>query len=132
MSEYKRNCPNCGAPIAAAECPYCGTLFLDFGAIDIRGTGKPIFLRFNDGRGRTILRKVILTSASIREEPEDISLYADNQIFHTIRRPHERIEMEFETVFSGNICGAVVEDWRAALHPEADHDIYNTIKELIK
>lgn len=27
-----KNCPNCGAPIETAKCPYCGTLFIDFGA----------------------------------------------------------------------------------------------------
>lgn len=127
-----KNCPNCGAPIETAECPYCGTLFLDFGAIDIQGTDKPIFLRFRDHYGRTILRKVILTSASIHEEPEDIPFYADDQVYYTARRPCERIEMEFETVFSGNIFGATVEDWRTAIHPEADSDIYEVIKEVIK
>lgn len=36
------NCPNCGAPITSEQCPYCGTLFYDFSAIEI---GKPCFLK---------------------------------------------------------------------------------------
>jgi hypothetical protein len=28
------NCPNCGAPIAAEKCPYCGTVIYDFSCID--------------------------------------------------------------------------------------------------
>ncbi len=36
------NCPNCGAPIASEQCPYCGTLFYDFSAIEI---GRPCFLK---------------------------------------------------------------------------------------
>lgn len=127
-----KNCPNCGAPIETAECPYCGTLFLDFGAIDIQGTGKPIFLRFNDGHGRTILRKVVLTRTTIYIDPDDTFFYADDQIYCTARQPHERIEMEFESVLSGNLLGVTVEDWRTAMHPDADRDIYEAIKEVIK
>lgn len=127
-----KNCPNCGAPIETAECPYCGTLFLDFGAIDIQGTGKPIFLRLKDHYGRTILRRVILTRTTIYVEPGDTHFYADNQIYWAARQPCERIEMEFETIFSGNIYGATVEDRRVAIHPEADRDIYETIKEIIR
>lgn len=40
------NCPNCGAPIASEQCPYCGTLFYDFSAIEI---GKPCFLKIKWG-----------------------------------------------------------------------------------
>ena len=127
-----KNCPNCGAPIETAECPYCGTLFLDFGAIDIQGTGKPIFLRFNDGHGRTILRKVVLTRTTIYVEPDDTFFYADDQVYQAIRHPHERIEMEFESVLSGNLLGATIEDWRTAIHPESNSDIYEAIKEVIK
>ena len=36
------NCPNCGAVITSEQCPYCGTLFYDFSAIEI---GKPCFLK---------------------------------------------------------------------------------------
>lgn len=127
-----KNCPNCGAPIETAECPYCGTLFLDFGAIDIQGTGKPVFLRFKDHYGRTVLRKVVLTRTTIYIEPDDTFFYADDQIYHTDRQSRERIEMEFESVLSGKLLGATVEDWRTAIHPEADSDIYEAIKEVIK
>lgn len=40
------NCPNCGAPITSEQCPYCGTLFYDFSAIEI---GKPCFLKIKWG-----------------------------------------------------------------------------------
>lgn len=30
------NCPNCGAPIAAEKCPYCGTMIYDFSSIDTK------------------------------------------------------------------------------------------------
>ena len=38
----KLNCPNCGAPIDSTQCPYCGTVFFDFAAID---TEKPTYIR---------------------------------------------------------------------------------------
>ena len=127
----RHNCPNCGAPIETAECPYCGTMFLDFGALDIRSTGQPVFLRFRDGT-RTILRKVVLTNASIRMEPSDTDLYADGRVYYRVRQVQETIELEFQTVDVGKIFGAVVEDWRTSMHPEADKDIYDRIKEVIK
>ena len=127
-----KNCPNCGAPIETAKCPYCGTLFLDFGAIDIQGTGQPLFLRFNDGCGHTILRKVVLVHTSIHMDSDDMHFFADDEIYYTVRNPCERIEMEFETVPSNNVVVASVEDWRTAIHPEAQKDIYDTIKGLIQ
>ena len=29
------NCPNCGAPITADRCIYCGTTFIDWSAVDM-------------------------------------------------------------------------------------------------
>jgi hypothetical protein len=28
------NCPNCGAPITGEYCPYCGSVFYDWAALD--------------------------------------------------------------------------------------------------
>ena len=51
------NCPNCGAPITSEQCPYCGTLFYDFSAIEI---GKPCFLKIKWGNN------IILVKANTR------------------------------------------------------------------
>lgn len=56
----KTNCINCGASkdIDAVKCPFCGTTYLDFTAIDF-GSGEPVVCQFvmpgsvrdkNDGR----------------------------------------------------------------------------------
>lgn len=37
-----KNCLNCGAPIVSEQCPYCGTMFYDFSAIEI---GKPCYIK---------------------------------------------------------------------------------------
>lgn len=29
------NCPNCGAPITGEYCPYCGSVFYDWAALDV-------------------------------------------------------------------------------------------------
>lgn len=36
------NCPNCGAPIQAVKCPYCGTVFYDFADIS---DDEPTYIR---------------------------------------------------------------------------------------
>lgn len=36
------NCPNCGSPIMAEKCPYCGTLFYDFAVLD---ADEPFYLK---------------------------------------------------------------------------------------
>ena len=41
MDNY--NCPNCGAPITTDVCKYCGTVFLDFAAIQ---ANKPSYIKF--------------------------------------------------------------------------------------
>lgn len=47
------NCPNCGAPITSEQCPYCGTLFYDFSAIEI---GKPCFLKIKWGNNIMLVK----------------------------------------------------------------------------
>lgn len=68
------NCPNCGAPINGDLCPYCGTAFIDWSAIDIH---KPnwIKVKFDD---KIVLVKAILANASVHADySEPISYYMD-------------------------------------------------------
>lgn len=45
-SKGRTNCPNCGAPIEGEQCEHCGTMFYDFGAVEI---GKPAYFKFTIG-----------------------------------------------------------------------------------
>lgn len=42
-----KNCPNCGAvyTLEDTKCPYCGTLYLDMGMLDL-AEHTPIFIRY--------------------------------------------------------------------------------------
>lgn len=62
------NCPNCGAPITAVECPYCGTLFYDFASIDL---DKPSYLRVNVG-GTTCLFRARLDSCTLQMSTQEV------------------------------------------------------------
>lgn len=50
------NCPNCGAPITADKCAYCGTVFMDFAAIQV---GAPSFVKFKVGDAFILARLVV-------------------------------------------------------------------------
>ncbi len=68
------NCPNCGAPINGDLCPYCGTAFIDWSAIDIH---KPnwIKVKIDD---KIVLVKAILADVSIHADYlEPVSYYLD-------------------------------------------------------
>lgn len=61
----KTNCPNCGAPIESAKCPYCGTLFYDMTVIDLQNPG---YVRFRYG-DRIIQGRMYPGRCSITTEP---------------------------------------------------------------
>lgn len=50
------NCPNCGAPITAEKCAYCGTVILDFAAIQV---GAPSYVKFKLGDTYICTRLVV-------------------------------------------------------------------------
>lgn len=62
----KLNCPNCGAPITDAECPYCGSVFYDFATLDSK---RPTYVRmkWNDS---IITVRALMMSAAINIEPD--------------------------------------------------------------
>ena len=86
-----KNCPNCGAPIENEKCPYCGTLFIDFAAMD---ADKPFFMKIKHN-GEILVVRVRLNSLSMYSEP--ISLYADG-ILQCQLQGQTEIDMNFSVV----------------------------------
>lgn len=84
------NCPNCGAPIEGSRCGYCGTVFLDFGCLEI---AKPMWLRMKLGSSYNMVR-VIMTRISV-DMSTGPELYADNTILSYARAPSLLIRPEF-------------------------------------
>ena len=80
MNSY--NCPNCGAPITTDVCKYCGTVFLDFAAIQ---ANKPSYIKFkvdNDGISNIYLMKLTVDNLEFNIISDIIEArgYKDNRI----------------------------------------------------
>ena len=82
------NCPNCGAPINGDLCPYCGTAFIDWSAIDIH---KPnwIKVKFDD---KIVLVKAILANASVHVDYPEHIYYVDTDAYYVKADPSIEIE----------------------------------------
>ena len=63
-----KNCPNCGAPIETETCPYCGTMFLDFAAMD---ADQPFYMKVKQ-HGKIYILKVKMTSTDLKTECNDV------------------------------------------------------------
>lgn len=64
MNSY--NCPNCGAVITKDVCDYCGTVFLDFAAIQ---ANKPSYIKFkvdNNGVSYICLMKLTVDNLEFK------------------------------------------------------------------
>ena len=71
-SNGSKNCPNCGAPIESEQCPYCGSVFIDFACLD---ADKPFYIKVKHA-GQIFISKVRL--ASISTHTDYSCLCADN------------------------------------------------------
>ena len=87
----RHNCPNCGAPIESAQCPYCGTVLYDFAVMD---TDKPTYIRIN-WHGHQIVFKAIMRDAEV--EFDTSPLYCDNS-YHIFGRPNASATISFDIV----------------------------------
>ena len=63
-----KNCPNCGAPIETEKCPYCGTMFLDFAAMD---ADQPFYMKIKQD-GQIYILKAKMTSMELKTEYSDV------------------------------------------------------------
>lgn len=86
------NCPNCGAPIDSEKCPYCGTVFVDFAAMD---ADKPFFMKIKKN-GAVFVVKVILNSADMCSHTTD--LYRDNMLYTSSLGLTTELTMNFTVV----------------------------------
>ena len=113
------NCPNCGAPITGTKCEYCGSLFLDFGSIEI---GKPMWLRIKYN-GALALVHVYPTNCRINQFFDSAVLYADSMIADMSSRQRMEIELEFQSVPSPDGTLSVWMEKPEVLNPdEADRE----------
>lgn len=102
------NCPNCGAPITGSVCDYCGSVFLDFGAIELF---KPLWLRVKL-KGQLVCLRVIPNRFSVDTDMTEYNLYADDRIaLHECRFDGFDISLGFHTVEDP-------EGWHAVIMPE--------------
>ena len=87
-----KNCPNCGAPIEADKCPYCGTVFVDFTCMDV---DKPFFMKIKKD-DKIFIVKVMLRSLEIRcDDPYVTAIDFGNRCL-TMLRPSEELSMTFD------------------------------------
>lgn len=67
----KFNCPNCGAPITEERCPFCGTVFLDFAALQL---GAPCYVKIKTEHGYLIVR-IVITELNIEANTEEYTYH---------------------------------------------------------
>lgn len=90
----KLNCPNCGAVITEAICPYCGTIFYDFANIEI---GKEAALRLKIGDNLNIF-KAVATSIDVRNTDESHVMYCDDRPFAICTAPEYELTLTMRIV----------------------------------
>lgn len=89
------NCPNCGAPITGEYCPYCGSVFYDWAALDVN---KPKYIKFKLG-SKVVMAKAIMRDYKLVYNQTPVSVYADNEVFATVKAPPTMtIATEFEVI----------------------------------
>lgn len=86
MSGRALNCPNCGAPVIGARCEYCGTVFLDFGALSM---DKPTYIRIRTGEGYTLFRAIIKQIEFTARPRSNFYAWNDPAIIETVPFDYE-------------------------------------------
>ena len=91
----KLNCPNCGAPIAAEKCPYCGAVIYDFSCIDTKGVN---WIKIKH-HGRVLMCKAYMLGTEIETTLRHTDYYSDNRPVSYIRNtPNVELSMRFMVI----------------------------------
>ena len=106
MIEKHDACPNCGAAITNEKCPYCGTLFYDFAAMEL---GKPFYIKFRNG-SKVYRAKVLLDSLNLRHDMDTGYMYADNFRYSVAMPQNSHLTLELTIVPDDNsVLGIIVD-----------------------
>ena len=109
------NCPNCGAPINADVCPYCGTAFLDWSALDIN---KPNWIKLKLGNHIVII-KASITDFSYNYGDPDTLYFCDNQKCKQIQS-HQELNIDISL---SAIPFSINDKYRSNLMVEIDPEV---------
>lgn len=96
------NCPNCGAPVMGPRCEYCGTLFLDFGALSFT---RPTYIKMRLG-AKHVLFRAIIKNMELNVDSSGPTFYAMNEEVNFVHMPPE-YRLTFEAVGVPNENGLV-------------------------
>lgn len=66
------NCPNCGAPIESEKCAYCGTVILDFAALQV---GAPTYAKIKLPNGTFIIANLLINNLDIEVKQNTCAFY---------------------------------------------------------
>lgn len=86
----KLNCPNCGAPITAVTCAYCGTRFYDFADIEL---DKECYVRVKF-RGQIITAKFIPYALDLCSEALSAPVFGTEGVRAPILAPRMTFNLE--------------------------------------
>lgn len=101
------NCPNCGAPITGEYCPYCGSVFYDWAALDVN---EPKYIKFKLG-SKVVMAKAIMRHYVLDYDQTPATIYANNDIFATVMSPPTMtIATEFEVIPEDGVMYKVIDE----------------------
>ena len=106
----KLNCPNCGAPITAVTCAYCGTRFYDFADIEL---DKECYVRVKF-RGKIITTKFIPYNLEVEYNYTHFDLGRDLLSGRLITGDHRLIGGTF------NLAGRLIPNDKGVLYTEEE------------
>lgn len=100
-----RNCPNCGAVLQSevCKCPYCGTSYFDFCALNIKD-GEPFYLKFlTELNGKTteitvLVKRVPNFNINLETEYDYATNNMNKIVSHVLSRSTCTLNMTFEAI----------------------------------
>lgn len=85
------NCPNCGAPLERERCPYCGSILIDFAALNAR---EPFYMKIKDG-DNVIILKVAMRSITTEYHNDETHVYSDNLVCASYAAQSRELSIDF-------------------------------------
>ena len=108
----KTNCVNCGSAKDTSEirCPFCGTTYLDFTAIDFT-SGDPVVCQFvlpySNGTVLSMVARPVLDEISMTQNTVDITSLDDTRHHYLPGLPDINVNISFIPIARDNIVFSI-------------------------